>query len=104
MGPAADAWSIGALARWFTSIGRESRPTSSAGRFWWALIDGTTRLDPGARWTLPEISSHLNVPPGQLCIKLQLAYGTSDQCACCRDRAGVDPAGRCRACGHMGED
>jgi serine/threonine protein kinase len=105
VGPAADAWSIGALARWFTSIGRESQPTSPAGRFWWALIDGTTRLDPGARWTLPEIASHLNAPPAQLCITpTPRSCGPFEQCACCRDRAGVDPAGRCRACGHMGED
>jgi serine/threonine protein kinase len=105
VGPAADAWSIGALARWFTSISRESQPTSPAGTFWWALIDGTTHLDPGARWTLPEIASHLNAAPDQLCVERRpLPRKLFEQCACCHDRAGLDPAGRCRACGHMVED
>lgn len=103
---AADAWSIGALARWFTAISKESRPTSAAGRFWWALIDGTIRLDPSARWTLPEIASHLNAPPDQLGIRPapSLFRAPLDQCACCHDRVELDPAGRCRSCGYLGED
>ena len=103
---AADAWSIGALARWFTAIQRDHRPTSAAGRFWWALIDGTLRLDAAARWSLPQIASYLNAPPASISdhwVEVEVEP-TNDQCPRCRRRSGTDLVGRCRACAYLGED
>lgn len=103
---AADAWSIGALARWFTSIHKSHEPTSPAGRFWWTLIDSTMRLNPDDRWTLPQIATHLNAPPAVLAavpVAVRL-NASAEQCARCHDNTDRDAVGRCCSCGYMSED
>ena len=57
--PTSDAWSIGALASWFTALTRRQTPTSAGGRYWSQLIDGTMRMEPSARWKVTPIAAHL---------------------------------------------
>ena len=98
--PASDAWSIGALASWFTAITRRQTPTSAGGRYWWQLIDGTMRMEPSARWKVTQIAAHLveELPAIPILVP---AVRDAEQCARCGSVAGLDRAGRCTACGYF---
>jgi serine/threonine protein kinase len=100
--PAADAWSLGALASWYTSIAPGQRPTTEAGTWWLALIENTVRHNPRERWSISDIAGFLDsMPTDQPAILV--GRGTSDICPRCGAGEDLDGAGRCRRCGFMGE-
>jgi serine/threonine protein kinase len=65
VGPPADIFSFGRLAAWGTGLRRgESFDDDDAAVRWWRLlIDGTTRYEPGARWTNRDVETHLRSQP-----------------------------------------
>jgi serine/threonine protein kinase len=93
----ADAYSIGALAEWFTNITAGQNPTSPVGRAWHALISNTRLFDPEDRWTIAEIVDHLNAMPLPVAV---LVGSNLDACPACGGRVGRDHAERCRRCGY----
>lgn len=100
---AADCWSIGALASWFTSIRHGQNVTSKQARAWLELIEGTMRHGPTKRWTLSRIAAHLDLLPAER----PLATVTVNPAEICARRgagAGLDGFLRCRGCGFIEED
>jgi serine/threonine protein kinase len=99
---ATDAFVIGKVASWFTNISPGQQPTSRVGIEWLQLIESVVRLDPGSRWTIGDIASHLDrmdLKPASVLIpgrRLEL-------CLCCGAAEGVDAAERCVRCGHISE-
>jgi serine/threonine protein kinase len=100
--PAADAWSIGALASWYTSIRPGQRPTSEVGMDWLELIDNTMRHRPQERWSISEIATHLEALAAHQPMVL-VGSGAADLCPRCGRMEELDAAGRCRSCGFMAE-
>jgi serine/threonine protein kinase len=101
--PAADAWSLGALASWYTSIAPGQRPTTEAGIWWLTLIENTVRRNPRERWSISTIAAYLGSMPVHQ-PRVLVAYETADLCPHCEAGVEVDGAGRCRRCGFMGEE
>ncbi len=102
---AADAWSVGALASWFTGIGVMAGDDSQFGAFFSPLIDGTIRIDPASRWTMGQIASHLNAKlPAPVRVPVLAATAAPDQCVRCGARAGHDASCRCLGCGFIDFD
>lgn len=99
---AADTWSIGALASWFTSIRSGQRPSSEQGYAWLELIEATMRPDPSERWSISEVAAHLESLPATRPMAM-VARGTMATCARCGEDAGLDGSGRCRRCGFVDE-
>jgi len=98
--PAADAYSIGALANWYTNITTRQEPDSEWGRFWSELICGALRFDPVRRWTMAQIAGHLARRP---VAALVWAGHSPHMCARCGTHDGIDHAGRCIRCGFLDE-
>lgn len=99
---AADAWSIGALASWYTGLLPGKPPKSSQDEIWLELIEHTMRRNPSERWSIPEITSYLNA----IEVDRPLLEGRSillDVCPRCGQSAGRDSAERCRRCGFLAE-
>lgn len=101
--PAADAWSIGALASWFTSIRAGQNPTSEAGLAWLELIEHTMRNNPTERWTIPAIATYLDQMPPERAPVNAGGGALPDSCPRCGESAGLDAAQRCKRCGFLGE-
>ncbi|MGN6588555.1 MAG: protein kinase domain-containing protein [Solirubrobacterales bacterium] len=101
---AADAWSVGALASWFTGIKVMAQDNSGLKALFSPLIDGTVRTDPSSRWTMSRITSYLNAElPAAVQVPV-LANAAPDQCARCGARAGHDASCRCLGCGFLDFD
>ncbi len=101
----ADAWSVGALASWFTGIGVMAGDDSRLGAFFSPVIDGTMRIDPASRWTMDRIASHLNAElPVAVRVPVLAATATPDQCVRCGARTGHDASCRCLGCGFIDFD
>lgn len=94
---AADAYSIGALASWFTQIPPERVPSSGPGIYWSELVRATVVYDPSDRWPVPTIARHLADAPALVPVGL----AAPEPCARCGGREGVDAAGRCTRCGFV---
>jgi serine/threonine protein kinase len=52
---AADAYSLGALASWFTLIPPDREVSSAAGLYWSDLIRNTVLFDPRDRWSVSRV-------------------------------------------------
>jgi serine/threonine protein kinase len=100
-GTQADAWSVGALASWFTGITPSQKPSSTAGRYWGELVRGAMEPSPRRRWTISEIAAHLDSGLDLTPRAPMPPIGTQDPCSRCRQNRGLDAAGRCVGCGHM---
>jgi serine/threonine protein kinase len=102
---AADAWSVGALASWFTGIGVMTVDDSRLGALFSPLIDGTVRTDPVSRWTMSRIVSYLNTAlPAVVQVPVLAGTAVPDQCVRCGARAGHDASCRCLGCGFIDFD
>ncbi len=99
---AADCWSIGALASWFTSIRQGQTSASEQESAWLALIEGTMCHEPAERWTLPRIAAHLDSLPAMRPL-IAVATSPAEICARCGVGAGLDGSQRCRGCGFIEE-
>lgn len=96
--PASDAYSIGAVAAWFTKITPSRDVTSKVGRYWSSLIEGTVVFRPDERWTVSEVAAHLAQDPAPDLPETDLvpAWGTDQpRCVRCGSPEGEDRAGRC---------
>jgi hypothetical protein len=98
-----DAYSIGAIARWFTNIGREQVALSAEGRYWAELIQGTVIYTPQARWPITRIARHLETRPAVDRVLAGSASWEAPFCTRCGGRDGHDGAGRCTRCGFLDE-
>jgi serine/threonine protein kinase len=98
-----DAYSIGAVARWFTNIGREQVALSAEGRYWAELIQGTVIYTPQARWPITRIARHLETRPAVDRVLAGSASWEAPFCTRCGGRDGHDGAGRCTRCGFLDE-
>ncbi|HEX6666523.1 MAG TPA: protein kinase [Solirubrobacterales bacterium] len=101
---AADAWSVGALASWFTGIGVMAGDDSPLSGAFSPLIDGTMRIDPASRWTMDQIAFSLNAGPVPVRVPVLAATTAPEQCARCGARAGHDASCRCLGCGFLDFD
>lgn len=97
---AADVYSIGALASWFTNIAIDQQPDSAWGVYWHEFICGTLRFNPAQRWSLEQAWTHLKQPPDPVLVPV--GWGR-DACARCQACDGLDGAGRCVRCGFLDE-
>jgi serine/threonine-protein kinase len=91
----ADAYSVGAVASWFTSISHTQTVETPAGAFWSELIHGTRSYIPEDRWTISEIAAHLERGPRMALVPAQ---DRSEACPNCGSTTGVDAATRCLRC------
>jgi serine/threonine protein kinase len=109
VGPPADIYSIGRLAVWGTGLSRgDADPEDPASRWWRQLIDGATRYEPDARWTMHDVQTHLRseLPsegPGRTKSPgvLGSPFGRlrrGEPCPNCRSDVGCDSAERCLRC------
>jgi serine/threonine protein kinase len=101
--PATDAYLIGAVASWFTSIRAGQSPSSSAGRAWLELIEGTVRRDPAERWSVPKVAAHLEQMDLERVVVL-VGPVRPEACLRCGARDGLDAAERCLRCGFICEE
>jgi serine/threonine protein kinase len=96
---ASDAYSLGAIARWFTKISREQNATSERGKYWSELIRETTDYQPGRRWSIARIARHLEFAPAT-----ERVYNGGKEleaCARCGGQDRQNGAGRCVRCGFL---
>jgi serine/threonine protein kinase len=98
---AADAYSLGAIASWFTNISSDQEVSSESGRYWSTLIRSTKVFYPEARWSVAQIAHYLESAPARA--RVRVLTRSSLPCARCQAYAGVDGAGRCTRCGFMDE-
>jgi serine/threonine protein kinase len=105
--PLSDAYSIGAIARWFTNISLDQSAPSAPGRYWSKLIRSTVAFEPDKRWPVTRIARYLEVQPTSDRV---LLVGNSPArlwdapfCTRCGARVSHDGAGRCTRCGFMDE-
>ncbi len=98
---AADAYSLGAIASWFTNISPEQEVSSEMGQYWSTLIRSTRVFYPEARWSVAQIAHYLESTPTPA--RVRVVARSSLPCARCQTYAGVDGAGRCMRCGFMDE-
>lgn len=102
---AADAWSVGALASWFTGIGVMAGDDSPLGAFFSPLIDATIRIDPASRWSVARIASYLSGElPAAVRVPVLAGATAADRCPRCGAQAGRDASCRCLACGFIDLD
>lgn len=97
--PASDAYSIGALASWFTGIAADQDPTSEIGQYWWSLVRGTVLFRPEERWAMDSVASHLSTTPAT--VEVPAGFTPPMSCPRCGRREGVDGTGRCVSCGFV---
>jgi serine/threonine protein kinase len=103
--PAADAWSVGALASWFTGIGVMAGDDSRLTALFSPLIDGTIKIDPASRWSMDDVAAYLNTSlPAPVQVPVLAATAIPDQCVRCGARAGHDASCRCLGCGFIDFD
>jgi serine/threonine protein kinase len=123
-GPPADIFSIGCLASWGTGLDRgEAGPEDDPSTAWWRmLIDGATRYEPSARWTMQDVETHLrSTPPlsaAPAAARLEAVQPISgdsqvvriadyrrerayEPCPHCASTAGGDATDRCLGCHAM---
>jgi serine/threonine protein kinase len=102
--PAADAYSLGAIASWFTLIPPDRDVSSVRAEYWTELIRHTLIFDPNERWSLSRIVQHLErpLPVGRDRILVPTG-GDGLPCGRCRAFGAVDGAGRCVHCGFQDE-
>jgi serine/threonine protein kinase len=97
--PAADIYSLGAIARWFTGISLNQTGLSLRGRYWSQFIDGTMALNAEDRWSLDGAAYHLaNLP-----VEKVLSPTGFGVLPCLRCGGAIDAAGRCLRCGLLDE-
>lgn len=100
--PAADAWSIGALASWFTSIRMGQMPSSKEGRDWLELIESTVRQDPAERWSIQRVNRKLE-EMRMAGVQLPADQRSPQACIRCHLAAGRDATERCLHCGYVAD-
>jgi hypothetical protein len=102
--PLSDAYSIGAIVRWFTNISLDQSAPSPAGRYWSELIRNTVVYAPSERWLITEIVRHLAHPvPDRIAVHARYAGADPRFCMRCGAPDDHDGAGRCVHCGFMDE-